>query len=289
MIKLYKENANLIRLNDISNKSEDCDFFIDESDQFFYKCCKATNLFDDYHRAFQEEYEAMNEVSNQYPHITYFPNYIDYGTLDGAPCICMKYIKSITLEEFLHEYAKKYNISSGPSTRLLESDQRKKILSQLYKAIQILYKCNIVNFDINPANIFIMNKDFDIKLMDFTFFYDLNKTDKYNQIHTYKRNDSRLKKTHPLSLRIANAFLFFYIQSFYPCKEVYLTHSTDLSELYNFFSHCISDECAQLIRTLFFDKSDITSTEWTQYENPPDNNLLFRMETYYNELTHFIP
>lgn len=284
-LKISDHSEDLNRLK-ISDDSEDCEFFVNNSG-CFYKRCKVGKLFSDYSRAFKEEYNAMEKIKQKFPNNTYFPTYIGYGKLDDAPCICMEYIDHKTLEEYLIQSSEAYNITSSPSFQFLESKYRNKILQQLYDAVDILYKCDILNFDITPANIIILNSDFDIKLIDFTFFYDLKKTDEYNQFLSYKRNDSRLLQSHPVSLRIANALLFFYIQSFYPSKKIYLEHTRNRNSIYNFFSNAISEECANLLRTIHFKKEDIPAMEWNQYENPPSNNHLFLMKKYLDELTRY--
>lgn len=229
----------------------------------------------------------MRTIQRKYPNTKYFPKYLNCGLFDNKPCIRMEYIRGITLEKYLQKRASVIGSGTAPSMDLLSSTDRKRILEQLYEALQILYDCNILHFDINPANIIILNKNFDIKLIDFTFFYDLNKSDAENIAQKYKRNDSRLRLSDPVALRMANALLYFYMQSFYPTADDYLEHSSSEEAVFHFFCDSCSLKCADLLHRRTFTRESFPSADWSLIECPPQNNQLYIMERYLKELFTF--
>lgn len=266
----------MIRLS-ISDSYKDCDFYLNK-ETLFYKRCKRPELFTTYAAAFEKEYTLMQMLEEKYPDCTYFPSYLHFG-LDkkSAPFLCMEYVSGITLEDYLKKCA---DSDTALPSELLTDWQLHRIVKQVYEALSILYSNGILYFDLSPSNIMITNlKTFEIKLIDFTFCYDLGLSKEENLSLSYKRNDSRLNTGHPLSLQIVNAFLFFFVQLFYTGKQAYVHQFT--SETISAF---FEPRYGNLFYTLFGSLEDFTQHELTEIMASPQGNHLFLLQRFYIKL-----
>lgn len=263
----------------ISDSHTDCDFYLEDHKKF-YKRCKRPELFSKYAAAFEKEWLSMRNLQEKYPDLTCFPSYLHYG-LDkkSAPYICMEYIPGITLEAYL---VKHYDPRQPLPADILATWQLRRIMEQVSEMLSVLYSCDILYFDLNPSNMIITNTEtFDLTCIDFTFCYDQAISPAENRALSYKRNDSRLNPNHPVSLQIANAMLFFFVQLFYPGKTAYIRHFSSQT-VTDFFEARYGNH----FHTLFCTLEDFTRHDLADLENPPSQNQLFWLWRSYEKLMH---
>lgn len=97
------------------------------------------------------ENEAKVMVKLEHPNIT---QVLDYGTIDGRPCIVMAYLEGDDLKNRLKKGER------------FSDKQLQKWWNQLVDALNHTHQQSIVHRDIKPSNIFI-DKSGNVKLMDF--------------------------------------------------------------------------------------------------------------------------
>lgn len=190
----------MIVLKNINLYSNDCKFSIDNKGRL-YKFCK-TNSYE-YRKAFFYEYKLMHSLNGN----KFFPKYYGYSiNKDKPPFIVMEYIKGVTLESILERAQNNYK--NSPQI-IFPLEILSHICQQIYEAIYILAKKGVLYFDLNPKNIIITNKNFDIKLIDFTHIYIINKNTPWKKI------DRRMNPNLPYSLALLNAVQLFFTRLFY--------------------------------------------------------------------------
>lgn len=239
---------------------------------FYYKYCENPDEYIAYSTSFQIEFEHMNRLrilmeqnGNGGLYSRLFPRYYSTGiTSTGQPYIEMEYLTGSTLENIL---------SSRPQTntpqRLLSHQQILHIYEQLHDAIDCLYQVGIIQLDLSPQNIFVLNENFDIKLIDFTNCYYTCYPNR-----AYKALDNRINPNTPVGIQLRDAGALLFTRLFFSGKELYHVHFS--RENSGFFNRGYY----QLLNCLF-------CPDALTYANA-DINDLFYWKDWYNELTRIL-
>lgn len=229
-----------------------CCFELDDKTQRLYKICRVPAWTPYYYRGFYYEFETMRRLNGS----DYFPSYYEFNdhkkelNLNNSPYICMDYIRGETLESLLERRGKRNGSGSKRLFPLLSDWELHRLFEQLYDALCILCDNGILYFDLNPRNIIIVSKQFDLRLVDFTFCCHHRKNRK--NIH-WKAIEGSLHKDWPYSLLLEESLLLLFTRLFYPGEADYAGHfarTGDSSEpIRSYFSKCYG----QLLRLLFFE------------------------------------
>lgn len=115
--------------------------------------------------------EAIND------RVSFFPRYYQAelisGPFDGCPLICTDFISGPTLSEFYSElisarYGNNFD-TSREAIRYLDRKTTAHICTQVFQMLRILSLFGIWYLDLNPGNLIILNRAFDLTLIDHTF------------------------------------------------------------------------------------------------------------------------
>ncbi len=112
------------------------------------------------------EYEHMTQLEQTLGTEAYrrlFPRYVSYET-EAHPSITFEHIEGETLEHTLIHQAK---FGTSPFQHLTRQ-QMWHVMKQIDEAQHALLSVGMLQMDLNPSNIIIRNKEFDISLIDFT-------------------------------------------------------------------------------------------------------------------------
>ena len=204
--------------------------------RYVYKRCTAPELRQDSFRYYQEEYSAMRALYSKDPagYILLFPIYHACGRdRAGNPYLKMDHIEGITLEKKLQSMAHR-----NPH-RYLSNNQILHIFNQISAAQRMLRTVDILQLDLNPENIIVVNDDYDIRLIDLTEACSLTDSSRpYNLIDYHASVDI------PPSLQLRQAGALLFTRLFYCGNEQYqadYSRSSFLNRFHNYWSllHCL--------------------------------------------------
>lgn len=225
------------------------EFFI-----MYTKTCENPNKYDDYSISFEMEFLHMNQLrilmeknspKRAYSHL--FPYYYSTNQLpSGQPYIRMEQINGTTLEDILSSRP----IHTLPH-RLLTHKQILHIFEQLHDAIYWLYQGGMMQIDLSPQNIIVLNSDFDIHLIDFTNCYYTNYPSR-----SYKIIDNRIDTHMPIGMQLRDACALLFTRLFFSGKTHYnqyfsMSDTTITTPAQTFFEK----EYHQLLNCLFYPNS----------------------------------
>lgn len=230
-----------------------CCFKLDDKTQRLYKICRVPAWTCNYYNGFNDEYETMHRLNGS----VFFPSYYEANLRknewnpNNAPYICMDYIRGETLESLLERRGKRNDSESRRLFPLLSDWELHRLFEQLYDALCILCNNGILYFDLNPRNIIIINKQFDLRLVDFTFC--CRHSEKQGGNMYWKAIEGSLHKKWPYSLILEEALLLLFTRLFYPGGTDYAGHfsrSGDCSEPVRSY---FGSRYGQLLRPLFLE------------------------------------
>lgn len=203
-----------MHLKNLKLHSNHCGFRCNKSKTILYKYCK--NGDPAYRNGFRLEYEFMKRLEQNCPETSFFPRYYQCG-LDryGRPCISMEYIHGVTLETVLEQ---KYRYGVLEPRMLFSAKELSHICRQIYEALSLLAQNGILYFDLNPNNIIVINSDYDIRLIDFTFCYYISNGADNSLLRII---DDRMYPELPLPLWFEKAMLLFFTRLFYSGDKQY--------------------------------------------------------------------
>lgn len=118
---------------------------------------------DIYQEWYQQEYLHMYTLQSPY-----LPKYYPIVFTDTSyPVIGMDFIEAPTLANYFKQHisADRRHVPAF----FLSIQQHAHILEQIQDILRLLYEHHILYLDLNPENILILNSNFDISLIDFTF------------------------------------------------------------------------------------------------------------------------
>ena len=180
-----------------------------------------------------------------YSHL--FPYYYSTNRLpSGQPYIHMERINGTTLEDFLSQRT----IHTSPY-RLLTHKQILHLFEQLHNAIYWLYQGGMMQIDLSPQNILVLNTDFDIRLIDFTNCYYTNYPSR-----SYKILDNRIDTNLPIGMQLRDACALLFTRLFFNGKTHYnqyfsMSDTTITATTQTYFE----TEYPQLLNCLFYPNS----------------------------------
>ncbi len=226
------------------------------NNQYYSKFCDAPCDYEKYTLAFHLELDHMRKLQqlmnsknegNTYSKL--FPSYyaLHRGT-DGKPYLDMEEICGETLEDYLCRQPHYI----GPRS-LLTSRQILHIYEQIYLAVDWLYQGNIIQLDLSPQNIMI-NKQFDIRLVDFTdcYYTDLSPSDNIKK--GCKMIDYRINSNAPFSQQVRDSYALLFSRLFFCGEKHYNEHFSAIS--YNEKSrqnrYFFEKEYPQILNCLFY-------------------------------------
>lgn len=124
------------------------------TDKFYTK----TRDDSEYLEKFQREFTHMDKLYKIDPehYCKLFPRYYCCNDNSNSPSITMDRIKGITLEK---------KLKTG---RMLSNPEIYHLFDQIDQAQRMLIKVNMLQLDLNPGNIIIVNNQFDLRLIDLT-------------------------------------------------------------------------------------------------------------------------
>lgn len=223
MLKLSKDSLKFCF------RSKAFDFYSDEKKQFLYKFCRHKKYYSRYSEEFTRECNLMQNLYKTYPELAplYFPAYYDAAQdIDGCPYVKMSYIHGTPLNIIL----KKKHLEHFHNTPYMpfQKTQLLNLFKQLHKILHLLYQQGVCYFDLNPANIIVMNaQDLRICLVDFSFCYYLEgpEDQEFKKISNQFHSDWPLELQIEHTLQLLLALLYFqsetdfmeYLKCFY-CK-----------------------------------------------------------------------
>lgn len=242
---------------------------------YYYKRCKNPTEYSHYSKLFQTEFNHMNNLrtlmeksGTEEIYSRYFPYYYSTDTdCSGQPYICMERIAGNTLEEILTNK----NCYEIPQ-RLLSHQQILHIYEQLHEAIYWLYQGGMLQLDLSPQNILVLNNNYDIKLIDFTSCYFFKKP---TGIH--KQIDYRFRPQVSASIQLRDSCALLFTRLFFNGNEYYQKYFAS-QNIYkvrinrNYFEK----QYPQLLNCLFYPES----TEYTM----SDTVTLSYFECWYETL-----
>ena len=153
---------------DVNNNDDNIRFQRSEDGRYIKKICTTRQFFEQYREYFESEYNSMRFLFRNYEddYRTLFPEYISFEPgNDSEPFLIMEYIEGETLEEKLST-GRRFRRPSP--CQCLTNAKIFHLFEQLTHAQLLLCNAGLLQFDLNPTNIIVVNNDFDIRLVDFT-------------------------------------------------------------------------------------------------------------------------
>ena len=203
--------------------------------RYIYKSCTVPELRQDSFKSYWEEYTAMRALYSKDPagYILLFPIYHACGRdRAGNPYLKMDHIEGITLEKKLQSMAHR-----NPH-RYLSNNQILHIFNQISAAQRMLRTVDILQLDLNPENIIVVNDDYDIRLIDLTEARCLTDSSRpYNLIDYHASVDI------PPSLQLRQAGALLFTRLFYSGNEQYQTDYSRISFLNRFHDYWSLLQC----------------------------------------------
>lgn len=130
--------------------------------------------------------EAKLIASLHEPHIV---QCVDYGVIDGQPCMVLEFIKGQELGDYmksLHESLGSFGINGVPIEDAID------ITIQVLKALEVSHSMTVIHRDIKPGNIMVLDDDRDgklrIKVLDFGIATVLDNVENNNTLMTQQGN-----------------------------------------------------------------------------------------------------
>lgn len=240
----------MIKTMDFNTKG--CCFELDDETQRLYKICRVPEWNPDYCEGFRYEFETMRHLNGS----DYFPSYHEFNdhknelNLNNSPYICMDYIRGETLEALLERRGKRNDSESKRLFPLLSDWELHRLFEQLYEALCILCDNGILYFDLNPRNIIIVSKQFNLRLVDFTFC--CRHSEKQSDMY-WKAIEGSLHKEWPYSLILEEAFLLLFTRLFYPGDKDYAGHFARSGDCSGPIRNYFCRRYGQLLRPLFLE------------------------------------
>lgn len=194
----------------------DTEMFHDNNGLYIYKVCIVRSKYSMYDQLFDQECKSMQALYNKDPihYLRYFAKYHEHRTDSfKRPYIKMDYVCGKTLENILCE-----NRHLGNHNHLTDR-QTLHLFEQLDEAQHMLRGIGIMHLDLNPANIIVLNDDFDIKLVDLTGACHFNGPKRGYSLIDYHAD---VGIAPALQLRQAGALLF--TRLFYSGNRAYLEY-----------------------------------------------------------------
>ena len=225
-----------------------CRFEVDEERGILRKICRYPTKAAAYSAGFHREYTSMRPLSG----CRYFPSYYGFDISrhpsHDYPYICMEYIHGTTLESILEIRGRRNPSCSAGLFPLLSAWEMCRLFSQLCEALEILSDNGILYYDLNPRNIIIVSKDFDIRLVDFTFCC-------YHSdpgIKRWKMIDDSAHRGWPRCLALEEAFLLLFTRLFYAGNSAYAGGFSRYSGSAKAVSRYFLENYGVLLRLLFY-------------------------------------
>lgn len=166
--------------------------------------------------AFQLEFRHMRNLEKQMAgrepaYGRLFPRYYRAAsTREGIPYIMMEEIPGQTLEAFLCGS----RLHKTPAPRLGKR-QLSHLFEQLHTAILQLYQGRMLQIDLSPQNILLVNDRFDIRLVDFTGCYYTDLSFDENAARGYGKIDYRIDPALSPSLQLRDACALLFTRLFF--------------------------------------------------------------------------
>lgn len=229
-----------------------CCFKLDDKTQRLYKICRVSEWIPYYYEGFRYEFETMHCLNGS----VYFPSYYEFNihkkelNINNSPYICMDYIRGETLESLLNRRGKRNSSKTKRLFPLLSDWELHRLFQQLYDALCILCDNGILYLDLNPHNIIIVSKQFDLRLVDFTFC--CYHSEKQNNMY-WKAIEGSLHKDWPYSLLLEESFLLLFTRLFYPGETDYARHFARTGNSSEPIQSYFCKRYGQLLRLLFFE------------------------------------
>lgn len=244
---------------------------------YIYKYCDSRYVQDqtlcEAYQKFQREYTYMKDLENRMEqennleeYRKYFPLYIRCGySRSGSPYILMEYVEGTTLEEMLAQFPR----ADSPQDQLTRL-QTRHLMDQLRRIQELLYTAGMLQLDLNPRNIIITSRDYDLKMIDFTDACYLREGT------SYKRIDDRIDPNLPLARQLQATIADLFTRLFYSGSDCY--------------AHFRS---APRVRPRFFDRYGtlldcLEQRDFLLLETPRNVNDLHYLDLWYEEFhRHF--
>lgn len=200
-------------LSELSKAHPDCRFYKvwnENSRVSFVKICHSPMKLERYRVGFKIEKNIMERLSHaclpKYYHVS--------STPDGLPYISMEYVRGTCLSDILSQ-----RVGHTPCF-LLTPAELSTVCHQIYSTICYLYSHRIQYLDLRPENIIIMDSQFHLKLVDFTFC-NFPATSSY---YEPKFSSFHLNRTLPEELCLTQAFALFCARLFYRGDHDFSNH-----------------------------------------------------------------
>lgn len=199
--------------------------------RYIYKRCMVPELRQDSFRSYRNEFTAMRALYSKDPdsYIHLFPVYHACGRdRAGNPYIMMDHINGITLEKKLQ------GMGHRNPHRYLSNNQILHIFDQISAAQRMLRSVDILQLDLNPENIIVVNDRYDIRLIDLTEACSLTDSSRpYNLIDYHASVDI------PPSMQLRQAGALLFTRLFYSGNEQYqagYNRSSFLNRFHDYWS-----------------------------------------------------
>lgn len=263
--------SDLPDIEKLNKSNNECCFSLtslSSGNYLFTKTCCRQDKFPAYDYSFRREYNYMKNLEQSFPgcYQRYFPHYVSYtlSSLCNRPQIVMEAVHGISLEEILRNSAPRNNTRPY---QLLPPSVMAHICQQIYEALVCLYQGGMLYFDLLPENIIVVNQQFDIRLIDFTFCFHLGEAHPFG----YKILDSQLDQTIPLPAQPVKAMMLFCTRLFFAGKDAYRNYYRQASLFGAFFR----DNYGCLFASLCAEPEDdyIIADAYALLENDSYNHL----------------
>lgn len=225
-----------------------CRFEKDEQRGILYKICRNPSKASAYSAGFLREYASMRRLSG----CRFFPSYYGYGGFRNAPRSCpyisMEYIPGATLESILESRGSRTLSCSAGLFPLLSPWEICRLFSQLCEALETLSGSGILYYDLNPSNIIVIDQDFNIRLVDFTFCCHHSDP----RVRHWKMIDGTAHREWPRCLALEEAFLLLFSRLFYAGNSAYAAGFSRYSGPADAVSRYFLENYGVLLRLLFY-------------------------------------
>lgn len=187
-------------------------------ESYYIKSCSHPEQYSQFAEDFEAEFQHMSDLCQLMEkeghgqlYTRLFPYYDSVTTdSDGKPMLCIEKISGNTLETYLCGQ----KADSEPAV-LFGSGRMLHIFEQLHDAVYWLYRAGMLQLDLSPQNILVVNNDFDLRFIDFTDCYDTNLSVSENTRNGYKKIDYRLNTNAPLSCLLRDTCALFFTRLFF--------------------------------------------------------------------------
>ena len=189
------------------------DYLYSSNSEYYIKHQNDPAYFAKYKRECERMQRLYDMDREQY--CSLFPRYYSYSNNSGKPSVTMERISGITLEERLKKKP------------ILSNSNIVHIFSQIDQAQKMLQKVNMLQLDLNPKNILVINSEFDIRLIDLTEACYLDDSN-YNRC---RRVDVSASPDIAISLQLREAGALLFCRLFYKGNEDYFKNRSQTNRL----------------------------------------------------------